>query len=122
MHLIVATQKPDSSSFDQTVKSNLPGVLCFQMVNDVSSISVLGTGRATDLPPNPGRGIWKNSLDMVEVQTPFMTLGKAESLLSEFYSEEEQSPKAGGKEVVASAPAEVTLDKAARPKEKSDAE
>jgi GTPase SAR1 family protein len=83
IHLVIATQRPDSRALDPQVKANLPGVLCFQMVNDVSSISVLGTGRATDLPPVPGRSIWKNSLDMVEVQTPYMTINQAELLLKD---------------------------------------
>lgn len=89
IHLVIATQRPDSRALDPQVKANLPGVLCFQMVNDVSSISVLGTGRATDLPPVPGRSIWKNSLDLVEVQTPFMTVQKAEALLKEHRIEDE---------------------------------
>jgi len=89
IHLVIATQRPDSRALDPQVKANLPGVLCFQMVNDVSSISVLGTGRATDLPPVPGRSIWKNSLDMVEVQTPFMTVQKAETLLETHRVEDE---------------------------------
>ncbi len=88
IHLVIATQRPDSRALDPQVKANLPGVLCFQMVNDVSSISVLGTGRATDLPPVPGRSIWKNSLDMVEVQTPYMTVNHAEALLKDFREEE----------------------------------
>jgi hypothetical protein len=36
MHLIAGTQKPDSQSFDQSVKANMPAVLCFPMVNQVS--------------------------------------------------------------------------------------
>jgi hypothetical protein len=94
IHLVIATQRPDSRALDPQIKANLPGVLCFQMVNDVSSISVLGTGRATDLPPIPGRGIWKNSLDFVEVQTPYMTVSEAEALLRTHYkSEESQAPE-----------------------------
>jgi DNA polymerase III delta prime subunit len=92
IHLVIATQRPDSRALDPQVKANLPGVLCFQMVNDVSSISVLGTGRATDLPPVPGRSIWKNSLDLVEVQTPFMTVNQASSLLESHRKEEKDKP------------------------------
>ena len=94
IHLVVATQRPDSRALDPQIKANLPGVLCFQMVNDVSSISVLGNGRATDLPPIAGRGIWKNSLDLVEVQTPFMTVPQSESLLENHYTPE-TSPEPG---------------------------
>jgi ABC-type ATPase involved in cell division len=91
IHLVIATQRPDSRALDPQIKANLTGVLCFKMVNDVSSISVLGTGRATDLPSIPGRGIWKSELEMVEVQTPFLTMEGAEALLQSHYLKEEDS-------------------------------
>ena len=83
IHLVVATQRPDSKSLDPQVKANLTGVVCFQMMNDASSIAVLGNGRATDLPAVPGRAIWKNGIEMVEVQTPFLSTEQAEELLGE---------------------------------------
>jgi energy-coupling factor transporter ATP-binding protein EcfA2 len=70
VHLIVATQKPDSTSFDQTVKSNLPAVLCFPMSTQASSVTALGTKRAYELDPGvKGRAIWKYGPRMSEVQT-----------------------------------------------------
>ena len=70
VHLIVATQKPDASSFDQTVKANLPAVLCFPMANQAASVSALGTKRAFELNPNiKGRAIWKFGSKTEEVQT-----------------------------------------------------
>jgi len=92
IHLIVATQRPDSRALDPQIKANLPGVLCYQMVNDASSISVLGTGRATDLPAIPGRGIWKRGGDLVEVQTPFLSLDDAEALLEPLRLPQESDP------------------------------
>lgn len=83
IHLVVATQRPDSKSLDPQVKANLTGVICFQMMNDSSSIAVLGNGRATDLPKVPGRAIWKNGIEMLEVQTPYMSAEMAESLMGE---------------------------------------
>lgn len=80
-HLIIATQRPDSKSLDPQVKANLTGVLCFQMMNDSSSIAVLGNGRATDLPKVAGRAIWKSGMDMLEVQTPLLGIDDAEKLL-----------------------------------------
>lgn len=70
VHLIVATQKPDSQSFDQTVKANMPAILCFSMPSQVASISVLGTKRAFDLNPEiKGRAIYKFGPKLHEVQT-----------------------------------------------------
>ena len=81
VHLIVATQRPDAKSLDPQVKANLTGVLCFQMLNDASSITVLGVGRATELPAIPGRAIWKCGAEMVEVQTPFLGTDEVDQLL-----------------------------------------
>lgn len=70
VHLIVATQKPDAASFDQTVKANLPGVLCFPMANQAASVSALGTKRAFELNPTiKGRAVWKFGAKTEEVQT-----------------------------------------------------
>lgn len=70
VHLIVATQKPDASSFDQTVKANLPAVLCFPMASHAASISALGSKRAFDLNPEiKGRAVWKYGPKTTEVQT-----------------------------------------------------
>jgi S-DNA-T family DNA segregation ATPase FtsK/SpoIIIE len=91
IHLVVATQRPDSRALDPQIKANLPGVLCFQMVNDISSITVLGNGRATDLPSVPGRAIWKTGAEMVEVQTPLLTPQRAEELLRPFRKEQPAS-------------------------------
>jgi S-DNA-T family DNA segregation ATPase FtsK/SpoIIIE len=70
IHLIVATQKPDAMSFDQTVKANLPAVLCFPMATQAASVSALGTKRAFDLNPDiKGRAVWKFGPHTTEVQT-----------------------------------------------------
>jgi len=74
IHLIAATQKPDSSSFDQTVKANLPGVLCFPMTTQAASVSALGTKRAFELDPaTKGRAVWKFGPKIQEVQTYLFT-------------------------------------------------
>ncbi len=84
IHLVIATQKPDSKAVDTHVKSCLAAAVCFPMVDDASSISILGNGRATDLPAIKGRAIWKVGGEQVELQTPMMTDGEARELLKEF--------------------------------------
>jgi len=81
LHLVIATQLPSAKSLDPQVKSNLTSVISFRMMTDAASISVLGNGRATDLPKIPGRAIWKNGIEMTEVQTPLLTIEEAEVLL-----------------------------------------
>ena len=82
VHLIIATQRPDTKALDPQVKANLTGVLCFQMANDASSVVVLGCGRATDLPAVPGRAIWKTGSGLTEVQVPHMSANEADDLLA----------------------------------------
>jgi hypothetical protein len=84
VHLVIATQRPDSHAVDPQVKANLPGVLCFPMANDASSMTVLGNGRATDLKLIPGRALWKVGAEMTEVQTPYLSPSQAELLLNPF--------------------------------------
>ncbi len=84
IHLVVATQRPDSRALDPQIKANLSGVLCFPMVNDASSISVLGNGQATELPPVKGRAIWKNGNALTEVQTPLFEESCAKYLLARY--------------------------------------
>lgn len=85
IHLVIATQRPDTKSLDSQVKANLSGVLSYPMANDASSITVLGNGRATDLPGEiKGRAIWKRNADMMEVQTPFLSVEETNKLLEPF--------------------------------------
>ena len=84
IHLVIATQRPDSKSLDPQVKANLIGVLCYAMQNDTSSITVIGNGRATDLPGDvKGRAIWKKNGEMMEIQTPLLTVEDTTKLLAE---------------------------------------
>lgn len=70
MHMIVAMQTPDASSLDQTLKANMPAILCFPMTTIQASISALGTKRAVDLDPAiKGRAVWKYGPRTLEVQT-----------------------------------------------------
>ncbi len=81
LHLVVATQRPDTRALDSQIKANLTGVLCFKMLNDASSITVLGNGRATDLLPIPGRALWKLGPTLIELQVPWLDTEWAKQLL-----------------------------------------
>ena len=84
IHLIIATQRPDRNALDPQTKANLVGKLCFQMSNTASSMTVLDNGRASELTPVPGRAIWQQGSEMMEVQAPLMTEKEAERLLSSY--------------------------------------
>lgn len=73
IHLIVATQKPDSKAVSSQIKANLTGIISFPMATLGASFSILGNGRAKELPSIPGRAVWKSGLDQFEVQTAFLS-------------------------------------------------
>ena len=73
IHLIVATQKPDSKAISSQIKANLTGIISFPMATLGASFSILGNGRAKALPAISGRAIWKSGLDQFEVQTPYLS-------------------------------------------------
>ncbi len=81
LHLVVATQKPDSKAVNGQIKANLTGIISFPMATLGASFSILGNGRAKELPAIPGRAIWKNGLDQFEVQTPFLNPQSTKKLL-----------------------------------------
>lgn len=73
LHLIIATQKPDSQAISTQIKANLTGIISFPMATLGASMSILGNGRAKELPAIPGRAIWRSGLDQYEIQTPFIS-------------------------------------------------
>jgi len=81
IHLIVATQKPDTKAISSQIKANLTGIISFPMATLGASFSILGNGRAKELPSTPGRAIWKSGLDQFEVQTPFISPEQAKAEL-----------------------------------------
>ncbi len=81
IHLIVATQKPDTKAISSQIKANLTGIISFPMATLGASFSILGNGRAKELPSTPGRAIYKSGLDQFEVQTPFISPEQAKSEL-----------------------------------------
>ena len=93
IHLVIATQRPDRNAVDPLTKTNLQGRICFQMADNASSMTILDCGRATDLPTIRGRAIWKNGMDLVEVQTPLMTKEEVDTLLTPLRCSLEKPPK-----------------------------
>lgn len=77
IHLIIATQKPDAKAVNGQIKANLTGIISFPMATLGASLSILGNGRAKELPSTPGRAIWKSGLEQYEIQTPYLSPDQA---------------------------------------------
>lgn len=87
IHLIVATQRPDVRAVDGQIKANLSGTLAFRMPNHASSMTILDNTRAAHLPKVPGRAVWKTGLELVEIQTPYVTVDEVNAVLDPFRKE-----------------------------------
>lgn len=77
IHLVIATQKPDAKAINGQIKANLTGIISFPMATLGASLSILGNGRAKELPSTPGRAIWKSGLEQYEIQTPYLSPDQA---------------------------------------------
>ncbi len=91
MHLIIATQRPDVKALDPQVKANLTSIISFQMPNLASSMTILGNGKAAQIPFIPGRAILRSGNKLVDIQTPFLSIEEAEALLAPHRIEEESA-------------------------------
>lgn len=91
IHLIIATQRPDRNAIDPLIKTNLQGRLCFQMADNASSMTILDSVRAADLPSDKGRAIWRSGADLIEVQVPWLDAETMKELLAPF----KENTKAG---------------------------
>lgn len=71
IHLVISTQRPDVKAVDGMIKANLVGRLSFAMADNASSMTILDSVRAADLPPSiKGRAIWRDGNQLTEVQVP----------------------------------------------------
>lgn len=93
VHVIVSTQRPDVKVIDGTIKTNLQGRLCFQMPDNASSMTILDSVRAADLPDIKGRAIWRDGTEMSEVQVPLLADDKIEALLEPMREKKAITPK-----------------------------
>ena len=80
IHLVVGVQKPDTKNLDSTIKSNLEGILCFQVANRTQSQVVLDSNKASHLNSIPGRAIWQVGGEDKVVQAPYLTKKQIEFL------------------------------------------
>ncbi len=70
INLILATQRPDVNIIDGSIKANLQGRVCFHMSDNATSMTILDSVRAADLPDIKGRAIFRNGPELIELQVP----------------------------------------------------
>jgi S-DNA-T family DNA segregation ATPase FtsK/SpoIIIE len=80
-HLIFGVQRPDTAAIESQVKANLTQILAFKAANNASSMTILDSIRAAQLPQIPGRAIWKSGGQIVEIQTPLLDKKRTQELL-----------------------------------------
>lgn len=92
IHLVVATQRPDSDILPGQLKANMPATICFRVRNETNSKICLDNHRAADLPDTPGRAIWQLAEER-EVQTYYLPMDKARAYqYGEVAAAEEEVP------------------------------
>jgi hypothetical protein len=70
VNVIISTQRPDVNIIDGSIKANLQGRVCFHMSDNATSMTILDSVRAADLPDIPGRAIFRNGPELLELQVP----------------------------------------------------
>lgn len=86
LHVVLATQRPDRHAVDPQIKSNMTSIICYRVPDLGASLTVLGSGRAMDLPKLPGRAVYKNGADELEIQTPFISLNDSIEILEKTFN------------------------------------
>lgn len=80
INVIVSTQRPDVNIIDGSIKANLQGRVCFHMSDNATSMTILDSVRAADLPDIKGRAIFRNGPELLEVQVPQIDDGKLKEI------------------------------------------
>lgn len=70
INIFIGTQRPDINIVDGAIKANLQGRICFHMADNASSMTILDSVRAADLPDVRGRAIYRNGPELMEIQVP----------------------------------------------------
>ena len=99
LHLLLATQKPEKRSVDTSIKTNLQGRLSFKMSDNTSSLVILDTIRARQLPAINGRAIWQDELEQIEIQIPWNDPEAIKKSISEIKLQEKESTPEPSKEL-----------------------
>jgi len=78
IHLILATQKVVKETIDTRVQTNINARMVFRVNTLASSMTVLGSKLAADLPEIKGRGVWSVGSKDIIVQVPRLTQEEVE--------------------------------------------
>lgn len=89
INVIVATQRPDVNIIDGSIKANLQGRVCFHMSDNATSMTILDSVRAADLPDVKGRAIYRNGPEILEVQVPQLS----DERLREIFKDKRIAPR-----------------------------
>lgn len=85
IHVIVATQRPDSKVLSGQEKQNIPITVAFKVRNELNSRILLGDGcddAFTKIPPGAkGRAIFQVGNETIQVQVPHLSFKQARQLL-----------------------------------------
>ena len=84
IHLIVALQRPSKDLIPMEIKSNFPTAISFKMVNNGTSMTILGNTDAVYLPNIKGRMIFQLGSKQMELQAMLLEQEEAIRRLSMF--------------------------------------
>ena len=87
IHFLICTQRPDAKVIDGQIRSNAQIKVAMNVASKVDSRIIIESNDAANIPPYPGRGIYKYGREKREFQTPYLTRNKAEELLKERFQE-----------------------------------
>lgn len=88
IHMIIATQRPDSKIINGRIKANIPGVIGLKTLNDLNSRIIIDEGGLEKLKGR-GHGIFKFS-DSIEFQSMYLSVQKARDLIKHTYRKENE--------------------------------
>lgn len=73
IHVIICTQRPSVDIVTGAIKTNVTARIAFRTADNAGSRVILDNGMASDLESVPGRAIWMNGGQYIQIQTPLIT-------------------------------------------------